>query len=186
MDRVIGAGPITAERAVEYSFSGPNLRAAGLDYDVRVMNPYSSYQDFDFDGFLSSFHFDECWDAVFPANTDKYYDIWTLRHPDICPGDYERQMNAMNPIFSDAIIFDACLTNLQRMDFRKLKGWLQVNSAFGGMGVYKTSKFIHSNYFGVKDGYEVSDHVAFHLKAVESGALLYINPKFLVNSKLGL
>ena len=49
MDRVIGAGPITAERAVEYSFSGPNLRAAGLDYDVRVMNPYSSYQDFDFD-----------------------------------------------------------------------------------------------------------------------------------------
>jgi NADH-quinone oxidoreductase subunit D len=49
MDRVIGAGPITAERAIEYSFSGPNLRAAGLDYDVRVMNPYSSYQDFEFD-----------------------------------------------------------------------------------------------------------------------------------------
>lgn len=49
MDRVIGAGPITAERALEYSFSGPNLRAAGVDYDVRVMNPYCSYQDFDFD-----------------------------------------------------------------------------------------------------------------------------------------
>ncbi len=49
MDRVIGAGPITAQRALEYSFSGPNLRAAGVDYDVRVMNPYASYQDFDFD-----------------------------------------------------------------------------------------------------------------------------------------
>ncbi|MEY3716533.1 MAG: hypothetical protein RL285_408 [Bacteroidota bacterium] len=49
MDRVIGAGPITGERALEYSFSGPNLRAAGIDYDVRVMNPYCSYQDFDFD-----------------------------------------------------------------------------------------------------------------------------------------
>jgi NADH-quinone oxidoreductase subunit D len=48
MDRTIGAGPISAERALEYSFSGPNLRAAGVDYDVRVMNPYSSYQDFDF------------------------------------------------------------------------------------------------------------------------------------------
>lgn len=48
MDRVIGAGPISAERALEYSFAGPNLRAAGVDYDVRVMNPYSSYQDFDF------------------------------------------------------------------------------------------------------------------------------------------
>lgn len=48
MDRTINAGPISAARALEYSFSGPNLRAAGVDYDVRVMNPYSSYQDFDF------------------------------------------------------------------------------------------------------------------------------------------
>lgn len=48
MDRVIGAGPISAERALNYSFTGPNLRAAGVDYDVRVMNPYSSYEDFDF------------------------------------------------------------------------------------------------------------------------------------------
>lgn len=48
MDRTIGAGPISAERAMQYSFAGPNLRAAGVDYDVRVMSPYSSYDDFDF------------------------------------------------------------------------------------------------------------------------------------------
>lgn len=48
MDRTINVGPITAEKALSYSFTGPNLRAAGVDYDVRVMNPYSSYQDFDF------------------------------------------------------------------------------------------------------------------------------------------
>jgi NADH-quinone oxidoreductase subunit D len=48
MDRTIGAGPISVDRALAYGFTGPNLRAAGLDYDVRVMNPYSSYQDFDF------------------------------------------------------------------------------------------------------------------------------------------
>ncbi|MBL7941853.1 MAG: NADH-quinone oxidoreductase subunit D [Flavobacteriales bacterium] len=49
MDRTMNCGPISAERALAYSFSGPNLRAAGVDYDVRVMNPYSSYQDFEFD-----------------------------------------------------------------------------------------------------------------------------------------
>ncbi|WP_266362861.1 NADH dehydrogenase (quinone) subunit D [Tellurirhabdus rosea] len=49
MDRVIDVGPISAERALAYGFTGPNLRAAGVDYDVRVMNPYSSYQDFEFD-----------------------------------------------------------------------------------------------------------------------------------------
>ena len=48
MDRVIGCGPISAERALNYGFTGPNLRAAGVDYDVRVATPYSSYQDFDF------------------------------------------------------------------------------------------------------------------------------------------
>jgi len=48
MDRTINVGPISLERALSYGFTGPNLRAAGLDYDVRVMNPYSSYEDFDF------------------------------------------------------------------------------------------------------------------------------------------
>lgn len=48
MDRTIGVGPISAERALNYGFTGPNLRAAGVDYDVRVMNPYCSYEDFKF------------------------------------------------------------------------------------------------------------------------------------------
>ncbi len=48
IDRTVGAGPISAERALNYGFTGPNLRATGVDYDVRVMNPYCSYQDFDF------------------------------------------------------------------------------------------------------------------------------------------
>jgi NADH-quinone oxidoreductase subunit D len=48
VDRTTGAGPISAERAINYGFTGPNLRAAGVDYDVRAMNPYSSYEDFDF------------------------------------------------------------------------------------------------------------------------------------------
>src|SRR5436190_2064885 len=49
MDRTMGTGAITAERALNYGFTGPNLRAAGVDYDVRVHSPYSSYQDFDFE-----------------------------------------------------------------------------------------------------------------------------------------
>jgi NADH-quinone oxidoreductase subunit D len=49
MDRTIGAGPISAEKALNYGFTGPNLRAAGVDYDVRVASPYSSYEDFEFE-----------------------------------------------------------------------------------------------------------------------------------------
>ena len=48
MDRTQNTGAISAERALNYGFTGPNLRATGVDYDVRVAAPYSSYQDFNF------------------------------------------------------------------------------------------------------------------------------------------
>ncbi|MBE7172239.1 MAG: NADH-quinone oxidoreductase subunit D [Williamsia sp.] len=48
MERTMGIGGISAERALNYGFTGPNLRAAGVDYDVRAHSPYSSYEDFEF------------------------------------------------------------------------------------------------------------------------------------------
>jgi len=49
MDRTQNVGVISTERALNYGFTGPNLRATGVDYDVRAMNPYSSYEDFEFE-----------------------------------------------------------------------------------------------------------------------------------------
>jgi NADH-quinone oxidoreductase subunit D len=49
MDRCINVGPIDAAKAISYGFTGPNLRAAGVDYDIRKVAPYSSYEDFEFD-----------------------------------------------------------------------------------------------------------------------------------------
>jgi NADH-quinone oxidoreductase subunit D len=49
MERTQGGGPISAEKALNYGMTGPNLRASGVDYDVRIATPYSSYEDFDFE-----------------------------------------------------------------------------------------------------------------------------------------
>lgn len=49
MDRTIDTGAISVERALNYGFTGPNLRACGIDYDVRTAEPYCSYEDFEFD-----------------------------------------------------------------------------------------------------------------------------------------
>lgn len=46
IERTQGTGGISAERALAYGFTGPNLRAAGVDYDVRVQKPYSRYEEF--------------------------------------------------------------------------------------------------------------------------------------------
>lgn len=49
IERTQGVGGISAERAMAYGFTGPNIRASGVDYDVRVQKPYSRYEEFDFE-----------------------------------------------------------------------------------------------------------------------------------------
>ncbi|MDB5125709.1 MAG: dehydrogenase subunit [Mucilaginibacter sp.] len=49
IDRTKDVAAVTAEEALNYSWSGPILRACGVDYDVRAMEPYSSYEDFAFE-----------------------------------------------------------------------------------------------------------------------------------------
>ncbi|MBD1385175.1 NADH-quinone oxidoreductase subunit D [Mucilaginibacter rigui] len=49
IDRTRDVAAVTQEQALSYSWSGPILRATGVDYDVRAMEPYSSYEDFDFE-----------------------------------------------------------------------------------------------------------------------------------------
>jgi NADH-quinone oxidoreductase subunit D len=48
-DRTAGVGGITAEDAIAFGFTGPNLRAAGVDFDVRKDTPYMLYDKVDFD-----------------------------------------------------------------------------------------------------------------------------------------
>ncbi|MGK6350456.1 NADH-quinone oxidoreductase subunit D [Parapedobacter sp. DT-150] len=49
IDRTAGVAAVDAETALNYSWSGPILRATGVDYDVRANEPYSSYDEFDFE-----------------------------------------------------------------------------------------------------------------------------------------
>jgi NADH-quinone oxidoreductase subunit D len=47
--RTQGVGAISGEEAVNYSLSGPMLRASGVAYDVRKDRPYLGYESYDFD-----------------------------------------------------------------------------------------------------------------------------------------
>ncbi len=48
-ERCQGVGVLTPEQAINYSITGPVLRASGVPYDVRKAEPYSIYDRFDFD-----------------------------------------------------------------------------------------------------------------------------------------
>ena len=45
IDRNAGIGTLSAERAVELGMTGPNLRASGVPYDVRLQEPYLFYDE---------------------------------------------------------------------------------------------------------------------------------------------
>jgi len=47
--RATGIGVIPPEKALEWGVTGPNLRAAGFAYDVRVDDPYEVYSELEFD-----------------------------------------------------------------------------------------------------------------------------------------
>lgn len=49
LGRTKGIGPISADTALEYGFTGPNLRASGVDFDLRKVRPYGIYDRFKFE-----------------------------------------------------------------------------------------------------------------------------------------
>lgn len=49
MRRTVGIGRISAEDAIALSLSGPSLRACGVQWDIRKTEPYSGYEQFDFE-----------------------------------------------------------------------------------------------------------------------------------------
>ncbi len=46
--RTVGIGSFSAEQALAWGFSGPNLRASGVPWDLRRAQPYDAYDQVDF------------------------------------------------------------------------------------------------------------------------------------------
>lgn len=47
--RTVDIGIVSAEEAMDWGFSGPNLRASGIAWDLRKSQPYAVYSELDFD-----------------------------------------------------------------------------------------------------------------------------------------
>jgi NADH-quinone oxidoreductase subunit D len=49
LERTVGIGVLSAQDALDFGVSGPNLRASGVPHDVRADEPYSLYDRFEFE-----------------------------------------------------------------------------------------------------------------------------------------
>ena len=48
LDRLLGIGVLTKEKALSYGVTGPILRASGVNWDLRKQRPYMGYEQYDF------------------------------------------------------------------------------------------------------------------------------------------
>ncbi|MEE8450053.1 MAG: NADH-quinone oxidoreductase subunit D [Thermodesulfobacteriota bacterium] len=63
--RTAGIGILPADMAIEYGVTGPNLRGAGVAWDIRKDEPYCGYDQFDFEvpvGKGEMGKLGDCWD----------------------------------------------------------------------------------------------------------------------------
>ena len=123
------------------------------------------------------------WDAVFANQPGGYYDIWALRHSMWSPADCFVEYNWLisNGVRPSSAYYKSVTSKLLKLNSNL--DWISVNSAFGGIGIYKRYLFNKSDYIYNKDNkvQEMCEHVNFNFTLIDKGYSLYINPKF-VNS----
>jgi hypothetical protein len=111
---------------------------------------------------------------------EPYYDIWALRHPQIMPSDF-KDLNGLFPIMlGDENIYKLTYLPIRELNFKSIKGLLEVDSAFGGFAIYKSNIFYEGVYGGKELGKEICEHVLFNKSLKKLGAKLFINPKFIL------
>jgi len=125
---------------------------------------------------------DEDWDVVTANQVEAYYDIWTLRKADWCDVDCWAQKDRLQDLIGEPAAINLAITARQSPLSPSL-GMIEVDSAFGGLGIYKRKAFLAGQYAGLDaKGCEVSDHVPFHKQLREKNFHIYINCA-LINSK---
>ena len=150
----------------------------GVDYICWAdMDGYLD-ETFDEVGFLTNFVNEAVWDAVFPVMNGFYYDVWALRHSRMWPEDCLVQINSVWDMALGTPVAQQAPVYTRQIAAQHMVGWLPVDSAFGGMGIYKANACRLGRYVGLIDDTEVCEHVLFHKTMVTNGAKLWINPKF--------
>ncbi len=125
------------------------------------------------------------WDVVTANQPDAYYDVWTLRHPIWCPNDCFEELRKIENIIGKENAWNVLIKSRQ-ISLNPSMGMIEVDSAFGGLGIYKKQVFICGKYEGLdSNGNEVSDHISFHNAIRKVGYRIFIDCG-LVNSNYHL
>jgi len=121
-------------------------------------------------------NFNNEWKAIFANQTGLYFDIYALRKDgwveNDCFTEYEALSKSMKRQEAKEI---AIWSKMKRI--KKDSPLITVDSAFGGLGIYRRNVFIYFDYTLIPGRRHESEHVSLHKKIRDSNGLLLIVPK---------
>ncbi len=132
-------------------------------------------------GVLSAFARND-WDVCCANQRGPYYDILALRHPTWSPGDCLDQLRQLRAqgVGEEAALRIAIYSKMVRIPTNR--EWIEVDSAFGGLAIYRKSILAGASYRGTDaTGASVCEHVALHASIRQRHGRIFINPA-LINS----
>jgi hypothetical protein len=150
-----------------------------LDLDDVLAEPVSSEAFADAAAWLDA---DPRRAGAFANSTPRYYDTWALRHPRWCAADCWQPIWHRPPgetyeaakfreVFARQIAIPPGLPPIA------------VDSAFGGLGLYRMAYALQARYRGLAaDGEETCEHVAFNRDIRAAGGDLHIFPLLRVHA----
>jgi hypothetical protein len=131
--------------------------------------------------FITALKTEISWDVLTANQAAPYYDILALRHPMWSPNSWLLEYNWLKPIIGESKALRHALSD-RMIKIPTSTPPIEVDSAFGGLGLYK--RWIFEEFDYSKDIQESNfeiDHVTLHRKAKNSGARIFIHPE-LVNA----
>jgi hypothetical protein len=123
------------------------------------------------------------WDVCCANQDGPYYDIWALRHPLWSPNDCWQELDFLRKYikFPERALYAALQSRMIKIP--KDSEWIEVESAFGGLAIYKREAMNESNYSAFDDSGKITcEHVPFNLGLRLKNKRILINPA-LINTK---
>ena len=121
---------------------------------------------------------EEPWDVITANQLGEYYDVWALSHPYWNPMDCWEQKRKLEDILGDKVAQNIAV-GCKQSPIDPRADLIEVDSAFGGLGIYKREAFLAGRYAGTDnqaDGIDVADHIPFHRDLRTKGFRIFINP----------
>jgi glycosyltransferase involved in cell wall biosynthesis len=122
----------------------------------------------------------EEWDVCTANQRGPYYDIYALRHEWWSPNDWCLQYSFLISRGMRAARAYSASNYARMIRVREDSEWLEVDSAFGGLAIYRKQAMSNGEYIGLApDGTEQCEHVAFHGQLRKENKRIFINPRLI-------